>query len=338
MNATVLVYGAAGHTGRFVVDELVRRGLAPVLAGRSSDRLRDVARAHPSLERRVLAADDDAHRALGGVGVVVNCAGPFLDTAPALARAAVGVGAHYLDVSAEQASVLGLYRDLDAAARSAGVVVVPAMGFYGAIADLIVTAVLDGGRSADEVDVAIALDRWWPTAGTRATGARNTAPRVVVRGGELAALDASLAPRDWSFPAPFGTVPVAPVPFGEVVAIARHLDVGELRSLLSEAPLADLRDPTTPPPAGTDELGRSPQRFVVDVRVRGQGRGRRAVLTGRDIYAVTAPVVAEGVVRLLDGRHAGPGALAPAEAFDAPDVLAHLVAATPDLELRAEFP
>jgi NADPH:quinone reductase-like Zn-dependent oxidoreductase len=39
----VLVYGAAGHTGRFVVDELRRRGLTSVLAGRSAARLADAA-------------------------------------------------------------------------------------------------------------------------------------------------------------------------------------------------------------------------------------------------------------------------------------------------------
>lgn len=44
----------------------------------------------------------------------------------------------------------------------------------------------------------------------------------------------------------------------------------------------------------------------------------------RDIYAVTAPIVVEGAVRLLDGRHQGSGAAAPGEAFDAADVLAAL--------------
>lgn len=337
MHSLVLVYGASGHTGRFVVDELVRRGLAPVVAGRSVERLQDVVRAHPTLPRRVFDADLDAAQALGGVGVVVNCAGPFLDTAPALARAAVQAGAHYLDVSAEQASVRDLYRDLDAPAREAGVAVVPAMGFYGAVADLLLTAALPDGAAAEEVDVAIGLDRWWPTPGTRTTGARNTAPRVVIRGGEVVRLDeAPPAPRTWEFPPPIGTAEVVAVPFSEVVAVARHLTVGELRSWLSTAPLADLRDPATPAPEATDEIGRSPQRFAVDVRVRAGGGERRALLTGRDIYAVTAPIVAEGVVRLLDGRHAVPGALAPAQAFDARSVLDDLVAGTPDLALTLD--
>src|SRR5215203_3729725 len=119
----VLVYGAAGHTGRFVVDELLRRGLTPVLAGRSAERLAAVAPRHARLDHRVVGLDDpDLLRrtiAGAGAGVVVNCAGPFLDTAVPLARAAVKAGVHYLDVTAEQPAVQDLYRELNGPARDA---------------------------------------------------------------------------------------------------------------------------------------------------------------------------------------------------------------------------
>ena len=39
LTKTVTVYGAYGHTGRFVVAELLRRGFVPVLAGRDHDKL-----------------------------------------------------------------------------------------------------------------------------------------------------------------------------------------------------------------------------------------------------------------------------------------------------------
>ena len=322
----VLVYGAAGHTGRFVVDELLRRGLTPVLAGRSAARLADIPARYAALDRRIVGVDDPdlLRQAVAGTGAVVNCAGPFVDTAVPLARAAVEAGAHYLDVTAEQPVVQALYRELDAPARDAGVVVVPAMAFYGGLADLLVTAALDGGSSADEVEVAIGLDRWWPTAGTRATGARNTATRLVIRDGALTELASPAPTRTWSYQAPFGDQPVVQLPFSEVITIDRHLRIGELRSYLNTAPLDDLHDSETPPPTAVDEDGRSAQRFVVDVVVRRGSDTRRVSATGRDIYAVTAPIVVEGAVRLLDGRHHGPGAAAPGEAFDAGDVLAAL--------------
>ncbi|MFE5310463.1 saccharopine dehydrogenase family protein [Isoptericola sp. NPDC056605] len=321
----VMVYGAGGHTGGFVVDELVRRGLAPVLAGRDAERLAGVASRYPGLDVRAARVDDSAalRAALDGVAVVVNCAGPFLDTAQPLAGAAVAAGAHYLDVTAEQPPVQQLYEELDAPARAAGVAVVPAMAFYGGLADLLVTAALEGERDADAVEVAVGLDHWWPTAGTRVTGARNTATRLVVRGGRLVPLADPAPPGRWPFPAPLGEQPVVRLPFSEVLTVTRHLAVGELTSYLTSGPLEELRDERTPPPTGGE---RSPQQFVVDVAVRCGANVRRLAAAGQDIYAVSAPILAEGVVRLLAGRHRGAGALAPAEAFDATDVLAALEA------------
>ena len=217
-----------------------------------------------------------------------------------------------------------LYRELDGPARDAGVSVVPAMAFYGGLADLLVTDALDGDTRADEVEVAIGLDRWWPTAGTRVTGARNTAVRQVIRGGQLEPLASPPPTRTWSFPQPLGEQPVVELPFSEVITMHRHLDIGELSSFLNTAPLDDLHDSTTPPPSAADGSGRSAQLFVVDVVIRRGSDTRRISASGRDIYAVTAPIVVEGAARLLDGRHRGPGAQAPGQAFDATDVLAAL--------------
>lgn len=334
----VMVYGAGGHTAGFVVDELLRRGLTPVLAGRDAGRLDAALPRHAGLERRAVRVDDPERlrAALDGVGAVVNCAGPFLDTALPLAGAAVAAGAHYLDVSAEQPSVQLLYREIDTPARAAGVAVVPAMAFYGGLADLLVTAALDGEPGADAVEVAVGLDHWWPTTGTRVTGERNTATRLVVRDGRLVPLASPAPTGSWLFPAPLGEQAVVQLPFSEVVTIARHLDVGELTSYLSSASLDELRDESTPPPPAAGEDGRSAQRFVVDVAVRRGTTTRRLSAAGRDIYAVSAPVVAEGVVRLLDGRLRGPGAVAPGEAFDAADVLAALAAHPAGLTLGGD--
>ncbi|GAA4381946.1 saccharopine dehydrogenase NADP-binding domain-containing protein [Nocardioides caricicola] len=315
MNTRALVYGATGHTGRFVVDELLRRGLTPVVAGRSAERLAGL---FPDLERRAFAVD---HPDLSGVGAVVNAAGPFLDTAAPLARAAVAAGAHYLDVTAEQPAVQEVYRATHDEARAAGVAVVPAMAFYGGLADLLVTAALDGETGADEVTVAIGLDRWWPTAGTRVTGARNTAPRLVIRDGALVPLTAPAPTGTWSYGAPLGDQEVVELPFSEVLTIDRHLRVGTLTSYLNAAPLAELRATDTPEPAAVDEAGRSAQQFVVDVAVRRGSEVRRLSAAGQDIYAISAPIVVEGALRLLDGRSRATGAVAPGEAFDAADLL-----------------
>ncbi|MBB1155292.1 MULTISPECIES: saccharopine dehydrogenase family protein [Amycolatopsis] len=322
----VLVYGASGHTGKFVVDELRRRGLQPIVAGRSLSRLAQFT----DPERRAASINDGPglRALLNDVAVVINCAGPFLDTALPLAKAAVETGTHYLDVTAEQPAVQQLYRELDAAARSAKTVVMPAMAFYGGLADLLLTAVLGPEKSADEVEIAIGLDRWWPTEGTRVTGARNTATRLVIRDGALVPISDPAATGEWDFPEPIGAQSTVELPFSEVVTINRHLAVGTLRSWLNTAPLDDLHDPETQAPHG-----RSAQRFAVEVTVGSGTQIRRGTATGRDIYASTAPILVEATARLLDGRYRGSGALAPGEAFAAADFLQSI----PDADFEAAW-
>jgi len=329
----VVVYGAYGHTGRFVTAELVRRGLVPVLSGRDAGKLAALGAQYPDLEQRTAAIDDaDALRAaLDGAAAVINTAGPFLDTAGPVAAAAVRAGVHYLDVSAEQAAAAAL-RDLDGDARAAGVAVVPAMAFYGGLADLLATAALDGATTADEITVAIALDRWWPTEGTRITGRRNTAPRLVVTDGRLVPLEDPAPTGTWTFPEPFGRQDVVGLPFSEIITIAAHLQVTTVRSVFAGAALRELRDPNTPAPEAVDDTGRSAQRFVVDVLVRTGDDERRITASGQDIYAVTAPILVEALTRILDGRAGATGVLAPGALLDAVDVLhalapAHLTVA-----------
>jgi hypothetical protein len=127
---------------------------------------------------------------------------------------------------------------------------------------------------------------------------------------------------------------VVELPFSEVVTVHRHLEVGDLRSYLNTAALEELRDGATPAPATADARGRSAQRFVVDVVVRRGTETRHLSAAGRDIYAVSAPIVVEGAARLLDGRYGGPGAVAPGEAFDAGDVLGALERADGDFAVR----
>ncbi|MFC4784198.1 saccharopine dehydrogenase family protein [Nocardioides sp. MAHUQ-72] len=323
MSKDVLVYGAYGHTGRFVVGELLRQGLRPVLSGRDRGRLEDLGARLPGLEVRPAAVHDGealAH-AVRGAAVVVNCAGPFLDTALPVAAAAVGAGAHYLDVSAEQPAVQAVYDAHDARSRPLDVAVVPAMAFYGGLADLLATSVTGAWDRVDAITVAVGLDRWWPTEGTRTTGHRNTATRLVVRDGRLVPVADPARVREWGFPDPLGRQAVVDLPFSEIVVMSRHLPVSEVDTCLSTVALQDVRDPATPAPEAVDETGSSAQRFVVEVVARRGEEERRVSASGRDIYAVTAPLVVEAARRLVEGRAKVLGAAAPGEVFDAADFL-----------------
>lgn len=313
----IAVLGAYGHTGRFVVGELRRRGWIPVLCGRDSRKL--VAMGGAEEDRRVALIDDPASldSAIGDAAAVINCAGPFLDTADAVAEAAIRARIHYFDLAAEQVAVLEMFEHFSEAARIAGMVGIPGMAFYGGLADLLATAAMGDWKSADEVLIAVALDSWHPTVGTRRTGERNTTRRVVVSGNKLVPLAAPPPERHWDFPQPFGLQQVVGLPLSEIISISRHLGVGEVQSFMNLIPLEDLRNPDTPPPAPADESGRSAQTFLVDVIVRNGKGSRRATARGRDIYAVSASLVVEAAERVIRRPPAEGGIFAPGEIFDA---------------------
>ncbi|WP_433306446.1 saccharopine dehydrogenase NADP-binding domain-containing protein [Actinoplanes sp. CA-030573] len=309
MGSAVVVYGASGHTGRFVVDELVARGLAPIRAGRS---VRDGTRR---------ASVDDAaalDRALAGADAVINCAGPFAVTAGPLIEAAMRAGIPYVDVAAEIEANADTFRVFGPRARS---IVVPAMAFFGGLGDLLVSALTDGG--ADEVEVAYGLDSWHPTAGTLAAGRvshdRRDGRRVRFAGGALRYHDDPLPTRAWTFPGWGEREVYAEFSMADVVTIPSHVNVPVVRTSMTTTAAHDLASPATPV-----RTGRSDQRFVVEAVVRKGSDEKRAVAHGRDIYAVSAPLAVEAVERILTGRARATGVASAGAMFDARDFLAAL--------------
>ncbi|WP_017580245.1 saccharopine dehydrogenase family protein [Nocardiopsis valliformis] len=324
---TVAVFGAYGHTAVFVLAELRRRGLTPVLVGRDHERLRSLGEKHPDSPILVASVDEPAslERALAGTAAVVNCAGPFADTAPALLDAALRARIPYLDVGAEQAVALETFQHRQNQARDAGTAIIPSVAFYGGLGDLLATAAMGDWPEAEAIDIAFGLDSWQPTQGTRKTGRRNTGRHVVYSGGCFHRPSEQPATTDWDFPAPLGVQKVAEFSTADQVTVSRHLRVPDIRAHMNLAPLRDVHDPDTPVPRAVDNSGRSAQTFVVDVIVHRDGQQRRASASGRDIYAVTAPLVAEATMRILDGRARGAGGVyAVGELFDAEDFLRSL--------------
>ncbi|MFG2101377.1 saccharopine dehydrogenase family protein [Micromonospora echinaurantiaca] len=328
----VAVFGAYGHTGRFVVTELRDRGFVPLLLGRDAGKLR--ALAAPGLEYRVASVDDPASldQALRGAAAVVNCAGPFASTAAPVIEAALRAGIPYVDVAAEIEANVDTFTHFTERARAAGVAVVPAMAFFGGLGDLLVSTAMGDWTAADEAHVAYGLSSWHPTGGTLASGTvsrdRRDGRRVRYTGGRLEyyVADSDLPTLDWDFPAPLGRRPVlGEFTMADVVTVPSHLSIPEVRTYMTTGAAGDLAAADTPPTA-VDERGRSAQTFTVDVVVRSGATRRRLVASGQDIYAISAPLAVEAVRRILDGRTRTSGVASAGEIFDAPDFLRALSA------------
>ena len=303
--------------------ELLNRGARVVLVGRDRAKLDGLGELAPDAPVRVASTGDAASldRALEGASAVVNCAGPFLATALPVAQAALRARLPYLDVAAEQAVTAALFDTYDARAKEAGIVLAPSVAFYGAVGDLLATAALGDWTEVDEVVLAYALDSWLPTLGSPAhrQEQRRAATRLHRRKVEALRLHAAGIPV--GVPEPFGTQDAAPFATADQVTISRHVRTPEVRAVMNLAPLRDVRDATTPEPVPADSSGRSAQTFLVEAAVRRGGETRRAVAGGRDIYAVTAPLVVEALARILDGRSRATGVVAAGAAFDAADFL-----------------
>ncbi|PZG13690.1 saccharopine dehydrogenase family protein [Nonomuraea aridisoli] len=323
----VAVFGAYGHTGRFVVAQLRARGFVPVLSGRDADKLKAMAY-ESGLEARPATVDDPASldHALTGAAAVINAAGPFATTAAPVIEAALRAGIPYVDVAAEIEANADTFAHFKERARAAGAVIVPAMAFYGGLGDLLTTAAMGDWTTADEAHIAYGLSSWHPTAGTRAAGVvsrqRRDGRRVRFANGRLEYRHDDPPTLEWPFPDPMGPrAVIGEFTMADVVTVPSHLSIPEVRTYMTVEAARDLSAPDTPTPAPADELGRSAQTFLVDVVVRSGGNERRAVAAGQDIYAVTAPLAVEAVDRILTGRTKTVGVTSAGELFDALDFL-----------------
>jgi len=128
MSSGFLLYGSTGFTGDLIAREAIQRGLRPVLAGRNPAKVEAQAR-ELGLDCRVLNLNDTAAlgRAVGEVGAVLNCAGPFIHTCKSMLEACLKEGTHYLDITGE-IPVFEMLAACDAEARTRGVTLLPGAG------------------------------------------------------------------------------------------------------------------------------------------------------------------------------------------------------------------
>lgn len=184
MQRRIVLVGSTGRTGRLVAAEL--EGRSPVLlVGRDTDALRSLAAS--TGHDWVAAGLSD----LGGVlvpgDVVLTCAGPYDAIGDEVVRAAITVGATYLDVSGEPAFLARVYGEHASAAARAGVCLLPAVGYEYLPGHLVAGAALDvAGPSASRVEIAYLADGGLEagSAGGRASLLRALGrPTVTYRGG-----------------------------------------------------------------------------------------------------------------------------------------------------------
>lgn len=339
----LLLYGANGYSGELIAREAVRRGLAPVLAGRNAEAVGALGAAL-GLPTRVFGLDDaDALRnGLAGVSAVLHCAGPFVHTSAPMVEGCLAAGAHYLDITGE-ISVFEAVLKQGARAMERGVVLLPGVGFDVVPTDCLAARLARALPDATHLDLAfVNVGGAW-SRGTLSTMIGSLAGPGVRAGAGAVRQDGRIVPvplahETMELDLPIGHRTVMTIPWGDV-STAYHSTripnirvftgahpgaVRRLRALrpflpvlgwkpVQRAALAWVRRRVT----GPDEAARSAARVYLWGRVRNaEGAEVTATLETPEGYTLTALSAVECLRRVGTGEVA-PGAWTPSKAFGA---------------------
>ncbi|ONI87287.1 saccharopine dehydrogenase [Saccharothrix sp. ALI-22-I] len=324
---TWMVYGANGFTGTLVAELAVERGLRPVLAGRSAEKVRPLAE-RLGLEHRVFGLED-AVDALRDIDAVAHCAGPFSATSGPMVDACLKAKTHYVDITGE-IDVFEAVSRRDREAEDAGVVLLPGAGFDVVPTDCIAAMLHAALPTATHLDLAF-LVQGGASAGTAQTAVEGSG------GGGRARVDGEIRsvrlghrrrtahfrdrPRD-----------VGAIPWGDVSTAYRSTGIPNITTFTTFPGVLGTLQPLAAPLLRTGlvrRLGKAVAQRIggpndaTRARTRcevfgeawdGQGNRFRAALTGPNAYDLTADSVVKAVQRLDDVT---PGAHTPSSAFGA---------------------
>ncbi len=161
-SGSILIVGGGGAFGARAAELLARTsGAALILAGRRPHAMAALAETLSSgAGRPVRTAALDATRATAddlarlGATIVINASGPVPAQDYGLARAAIGAGCHYIDLADARDFVVG-FRELDGAARDAGVLAVSGASSVPGLSTAVVATYRDAFDDLMDIDIAI---------------------------------------------------------------------------------------------------------------------------------------------------------------------------------------
>jgi short subunit dehydrogenase-like uncharacterized protein len=199
MEKNFLIYGANGYTGELIAREAARRGLRPILAGRSQAKVEPLAR-ELNLTFRTFSLEDkkSLEYTLKEVDFVLHCAGPFSLTSRPMVEACLRLGKHYLDITGEIA-VFEAMAARDEQAKNANIMIMPGVGFDVVPTDCLAAHLKNQLPSATHLTLAF-MGLGGISHGTRATMTLNIGKGGAIRrDGKITRVPAAWKTRDIDF-------------------------------------------------------------------------------------------------------------------------------------------
>jgi short subunit dehydrogenase-like uncharacterized protein len=340
----IVLFGATGYTGRLVAEAMAERGMKPVLAARSRDKLEALAEELGGGVETAVAdvSDPPSVSALVERGdVLVTTVGPFARWGAPAAAAATTAGAHYLDSTGEPGFIREVFERYGPAAEKSGAGMLTAFGYDWVPGNLAgALALRQAGDEAVRIDVGYFFTgRASPSGGTQATMAASLGdPSFAFRDGRVQTERTAKRVRGFQVgskrrdavsvgSSEHFTLPRIAPQLREVNAylgwfgpMSRPMQAFALGASLPGASrllkLAGERF-VKGSTGGPDAEAR--KRFgshIVAIAFDGAGRQLAEVhLTGVDAYTFTGRVLAWGAQRAAEGGLQRTGALGPVDAF-----------------------
>jgi short subunit dehydrogenase-like uncharacterized protein len=291
----------------------------------------------------IVTDDGKALRELfSGCSAVIACAGPFYLHGEPILAAAVDAGAHYLDTTGEQPFIRLALETYGPRAAESGTAVLSGMGFDYVPGDMLAALTAEGMGPLETIRLAYTTS-FQPTRGTMLSALEMfKGGDLEFRNGKLTEASPAIARGEFDFGQQLGTKSMTRYPAGEQITVPRHVDTKRVETMLSadsitpgplvrmtplimrpaaaamKTPLKSLTDKLVSRlPEGASAEDRASATFVVACEaVAVDGRHRRGIITGNDVYGLTAALLVEAAKHAVEGRIRGSGGLAPAEAFD----------------------
>ena len=223
-----MLYGAYGKTGRLILDEALRRGHRPMLAGRDGARLAALERATGLATRRVsLEESAGMAAALSDMRCVLLAAGPYHVTGPRMRRACLDAACSYLDVNGE-------IEDFDRAmasnadARRAGIAIVAGVGYGVVFAECLAAHLKARFPSATSLRLSLATK----TVGRSRAATLSTAATIAAGGRDIfrgALRTRPIASPSWRVKDTDGSsMRFAAAPLAELLAVQRSTAIANV--------------------------------------------------------------------------------------------------------------
>lgn len=358
----VVLFGASGFTGSLTAHALMRRGITPVLAGRSAERLASLATQLHHDHGRIcpIQTADSADRASvhrlveNTTDVLLTTVGPFASHGAAALHAAIDAGCGYLDSTGEPPFIKDVFERADGPARRSGARLLTAFGYDYIPGNLAGTIALDRARAngarVERIEIGYFIRGGFGiSSGTKASAigmllepsfhyrrgqllsvpTARSVQTFIVNGRPLDALSIG-GSEHFTLPVLDPALRSVDVYLGWAGKATKAAQVGSVAlNGLARIPgttrtLRKLTARFAPTGAGPAAADRAKARSVAIARTFDAASAliNEVVVEGPSPYDLTAELLAWGAQQLAERRDVPSGALGPAAAFGAADFIA----------------